>query len=123
MTRQFFLTRAFAGLCALVCGAALAQTPAVSTKASDRERLFAHFQVVDASRLKATYLRCARDSSQRLFGFDEATHCVIAGEVLKARLFGGDFNALLGWWRLHRDDRIEESALSTAPITVNECAC
>jgi len=48
---------------------------------------------------------------------------VIAGEVLKARLFGGDFNALLGWWRLHRDDRIEESALSTAPITVNECAC
>jgi hypothetical protein len=123
MTRQFFLTRALAGLCALVCGAALGQTPAVSTMASDRERLLAHFEIVDASRLKAVYLRCARESSQRLLDFDEATRCVIAGDVLNARLFGGDFNALLGWWRLHRDGRIEESALSTAPITVNECGC
>ena len=123
MTRKFSLTRTCAGLCALVCGAALGQTPAVSTMASDRERLFAHFEVVDASQLKAMYLRCARDSSQRLLGFDEATRCTIAGEVLKARLFGGDFKVLLGWWRLHRDDRIEESDTSTAPIAVNECGC
>lgn len=108
MTRQSFLTRSGAGLCALVCVAALGQTPAVPTMARDRERLFAHFEGVDASQLKAVYLRCARDSSQRLLGFDEAARCVIAGEVLKARLFGGDFNALLAWWRQHRDDRIED---------------
>ena len=110
MTRQSYLTRSAASLCALVCGAALGQTPAVSTMARDHQRLFAHFEVVDASQLKAVYLRCARDSSQRLLDFDEAARCSIAGEVLKARLFGGDFNALLAWWRQHRDDWIEDPA-------------
>ncbi|WP_280154835.1 hypothetical protein [Piscinibacter sp. XHJ-5] len=49
-------------------------------------------------------LRCARDSSQRLLLHDEAFQCSIAADVLKARSFGGDFEAMLAWWRRHRDD-------------------
>ena len=36
-------------------------------------------------------------------GFDEAALCSIGFEALKKRKFGGDFNAMLAWWRLHRD--------------------
>jgi len=110
MTRLPFLSRAgaiLAAVCAVVSAAALGQTAPDSSTWRDRERLFAHFEVVGEVSLKALYLRCARESSQRLLGFDEAARCSIAGEVLKARIFGGDFNALLAWWRLHRDDRID----------------
>jgi hypothetical protein len=116
MTRQSFVARSGAGLWALVCVAALGQTPATSTIARDHQSLFAHFEVVDATQLKAVYLRCARDSSQRLLGFDEAARCSIAGEVLKTRVFGGDFNALLAWWLKHRDDRIDEPNNEGKPV-------
>jgi hypothetical protein len=111
MTRSSFPTRAGASLaaaCALVAVAAFGQTLPAATVLGDYQRLRAHYELVAEVRLKAVYLHCARESSQRLLGFDEAARCSIASEVLKMRSFRGDFNALLAWWRQHRDDRIDE---------------
>lgn len=94
------------GACTLLSAAALGQTQPRASAWADREQLLAHFERVVEVDLKALYLRCAHVSSQRLLDFEEAAHCSIAGEVLKARSFGGDFNALLAWWRLHRDEHL-----------------
>lgn len=119
MTRQSFPTLAGASLaaaCALVSAAALGQTLTGASAWSDRERLFAHFERATEGHLKALYLRCARDSSERLLSFDEAARCSIAGEALKARSFGGDFNALLAWWLQHRDDPLDEPTDERTPV-------
>lgn len=119
MTLRSFLIRAAASLaaaCALDFAAALGQTLPGATLLGDRERLFAHFESVGEVNLKRLYLRCARESSQRLLGFDEAARCGVVGEVLKARSFGGDFNALLAWWRQHRDDRLDETSSEGMPL-------
>ena len=81
----------------------------------DREQWVARAERVAEAELKATYLRCARESSRRLLGFDEAALCTIVGEALKARSFGGDFNALLAWWRVHRDDHFDDAGNGAAP--------
>jgi len=119
MTQRPFLICAGASLaavCALVSAPALGQTPSGASTWSDRDRLFAHFELVEEINLKAVYLRCSRESSQRLLGFDEAARCSIAGEVLKVRGFGGDFGALLAWWLKHRDDRIDEPNNEGKPV-------
>ena len=56
----------------------------------------------DAS-LKIIYLRCARESDQRRLLLDEAVQCSMAADILMQRSFGGDLDALLAWWRQHRD--------------------
>lgn len=119
MTRHPFPTLAdaiLAAACALVSAAALGQTLHGASGWSDRERLLAHFDRAAEADLKAVYLHCARQSSQRLLGFDEATRCTIAGEALKAHHFGGDFNALLAWWRQHRDDPVDEPGNHREPV-------
>lgn len=87
--------------CTLMSAAAPAQT---LSQPSDSKALLAHFENVSEGDLKTQYLLCARASSQRLLSLGEAIGCSTTGEVLKARSFGGDFNALLAWWRLHRDE-------------------
>ena len=124
MTLFSFLGRAGASLaaaCTLVSAPAFGQAPPNASAWADRERLFAHFGCETEARLKATYLRCAHESSQRLLGFEEAARCSIAGEVLKARSFGGDFSALLAWWRQHRDERIVEASDPGAPVMLAVC--
>jgi len=96
--------------CALLSAAALGQTLPGAPAPGDRERLLAHFERVAEADLKALYLLCARVSSRRMLAFDEAAHCSIAADVLKARSFAGDFDALLAWWRLHRNDRPTDSS-------------
>ena len=56
--------------------------------------------------LKELYLRCSRESSKSLLGFGEASWCSFGHEALLNNEFGGDFNALLAWWQVHRDDPI-----------------
>lgn len=94
--------------CVLVSAAALGQNLPGTSEWGDRERVQAHFELVAETDLKALYLHCDRVSRRRLLALNEAAHCVIAAEVLKARSFAGDFDALLAWWRLHRDERPDE---------------
>jgi hypothetical protein len=84
----------------LLLPAALPAGPAVAV--TPREDVAWLEKLPDAS-LKAIYLHCARVSSQRLLSWDEALHCSVAADTLKRRSFGGDFDALLAWWRQHRD--------------------
>jgi len=83
-----------------------------------RKRFDVAGSIVD---LKALYLRCVRESNRRLLGFDEATLCSIVGDALKARSFGGDFNALLAWWRLHRDDHFDDASDGAAQAEASAC--
>lgn len=94
--------------CVLVSAAALGQNLPGASAWGDRERVLAHFERAAETDLKELYLLCDRVSRRRLLAQDEAAYCLIAADVLKARSFAGDFDALLAWWRLHRDEWPEE---------------
>jgi hypothetical protein len=96
------LWRSIAG--ALLWAAALSPSVSAAPACPDRDQALARYQRLSETDLKALYLRCARDSSQRRLPPEEAVQCSIVADVLKARSFGGDFDALLSWWRRHRDD-------------------
>jgi hypothetical protein len=69
-----------------------------------REPLLAAFDAMPEARLKATFLRCDRESRQRVLSLDEAAPCSIAWDTLLKREYGGNLESLLAWWRAHRDD-------------------
>lgn len=71
---------------------------------AERSRVQAEFTQLSTTCLKELYLRCSREASQSLLGFGEATWCSFAHEALLKGEFGGDFNALLAWWQVHRND-------------------
>lgn len=76
----------------------------------------AHFERLPERDLERLFLRCDRESSQRLLDFDEAALCSTGFEALKKRKFGGNFDAMLTWWRLRRDERPEAPALPAAEV-------
>lgn len=49
--------------------------------------------------LMRAYLECDRLAAARLLAFAEAAACSQVAEHLLKSGFGGDFNALLAWWR------------------------
>jgi hypothetical protein len=69
-----------------------------------REQLLATFERMPEPELKSFYLVCSRESSQRMLDFDNAVRCSMANDALLKRSFRGDFDALLAWWRVARDD-------------------
>lgn len=52
-----------------------------------------------AERVKAIYLACLGEATQRPLGGGEAAFCSIVYDVLLTRHFGGDFHGLLAWSR------------------------
>jgi hypothetical protein len=54
---------------------------------------------VPLAQLKRQYLACDAAASQRLMGSGEAAVCSVVSERLLREGFGGDFDALLSWWR------------------------
>ena len=79
-----------------------AQTAAL---AQPERQQVAYLEQLPEPALKTMYLRCARVSSERLLSLAEAIKCSTAADVLKRRSFGGDFEAMLAWWRRHRDEQ------------------
>lgn len=71
---------------------------------AEHARVQAEFARLSGTCLKELYLRCSRESSQGLLDFRQAALCSSGHEALLKGEFGGDFNALLAWWRGHRDD-------------------
>ncbi|KAB2873792.1 MAG: hypothetical protein IT503_08590 [Burkholderiaceae bacterium] len=65
----------------------------------EHEAIAARFEVMPEADLKAVYLRCDAEANRRLLDFGDAALCSLAYEALKRRVFGGDFDALLAWWR------------------------
>ena len=52
--------------------------------------------------LKALMRECSRASEQAMLDGDQAITCSIRYEALLRHGFGGDFEALLAWWRADR---------------------
>lgn len=86
-------------------GTAFAQdtTHAISLLGA-REQLLATFDKMPETQLKALFLDCSRQSSERLLAVDEAVPCAMAWDALLRRGFNGDIDALLTWWRANRSD-------------------
>jgi hypothetical protein len=99
-----------AAICVAFAGAAPAQTPADLSVWFQREQIYRQTEGLAEADLKALFLLCSRDAAERMLGFEEGARCVIVLEVLKKRSFGGDFGALLAWWRSHRDDPVDDSS-------------
>lgn len=53
--------------------------------------------------LKTMYLQCSAASERMVLGQEAVLACSIGHEALLQRVFKGDFNALLAWWRSHRE--------------------
>jgi hypothetical protein len=101
--------------CAVLCATALAQTAVNVRVLSPQEHFFARFERLSDAQLKAYFLRCSRDASERLLALDEGALCSAAGDALKNRSFASDFRALLEWWRVHRDDPVAGRAETHGP--------
>lgn len=74
----------------------------------DRARTLVRFEQLPRQCHQALFLRCSRDAGERLLGPGDAAGCSIAYEALLRHEFGGDFNALLAWWRIHRNGPIAD---------------
>jgi len=87
-------------MCALL-GTALSAAAHPSLSAwTDRDLIRVRLERLAEPDLKLVYLRCCEASERGLLTFEEAARCSQAHEVLKQNVFGGDFEALLNWWRL-----------------------
>lgn len=76
-------------------------------------KTFAH--KLTPSELKRVYLACDQASSRARLAMHEAIECSLAHEELKQRVFGGDFQQLLAWWKTQRSNSEGRAATGAAP--------
>jgi hypothetical protein len=62
--------------------------------------------------LERAFWRCDHAATRGLLDAGTTMECSVATEAFKARRFGGDFAALLAWWRANKD--AQHLALSAA---------
>lgn len=103
MTTGFHATRA--ALIVLLLG----QTPAPGARepaeipGTSREQLLARFERMSEPALATAFLRCDREARVRLLSLDDGAQCAMAWDALLRRVFAGDVDALIAWWRVNRD--------------------
>ena len=88
---------------ALMLGSALSPPGASAAPCADPAQALARLQKLADAELEALYLACALVSSERRLSLDEAVGCSVGADVLKARVFKGDFHAQIAWWQANRD--------------------
>ena len=59
-------------------------------------------QHLTTAELKSVYLACDLASSTARLAMHEAMQCSIISEELKQRVFGGESDQMLAWWRQQR---------------------
>ncbi len=69
---------------------------------ADREEVIRQHGELPASCLKALLRECTQASEQAMLDGDQAITCSIRYEALLRHGFGGNFDALLAWWRAER---------------------
>ena len=99
-TSQLMLGAAAAALAQM---AALPSPAPAQAHAPDRR----HLASVSVEALQHTYLECDRAATHTLLDLGSAAHCSMVGEELKHRVFGGDFERLIAWWREHKTVGVE----------------
>ena len=63
--------------------------------------------------LERAFWRCDHAATQGVLDSATAADCSTATEALKARRFGGNFSAMLAWWRERKDDEYRSLAAAT----------
>ncbi|VTU20400.1 hypothetical protein [Variovorax sp. RA8] len=109
MTTSQLMLGAVAAALALM--AALPSPAPAQAHAPDRS----HLASVSVEALQRTYLECDRVATHTLLDLGSAAHCSIVGEELKHRVFGGDFERLIAWWRANRWSSAEALSDSQSP--------
>jgi hypothetical protein len=61
------------------------------------------FEQMPESCLRTMFMECAAAAHSHLLDIGSATFCSVGYEALLKRGFGGDFHALIGWWRSQRE--------------------
>lgn len=95
MTSQLLLGAVAAALALM---AALPSPAPAQARVPDRR----HLASVSVEALQRTYLECDRVATHTLLDLGTAAHCSMVGEELKHRVFDGDFERLLAWWRANK---------------------
>lgn len=72
-------------------------------------------QNLTPAELKRLYLACDLASSTTRLPMHEAMQCAIVHEELKQRVFGGDYDQLLAWWRAQRGRAESHTATHATP--------
>lgn len=68
----------------------------------------ARFDHLPRAALESAFLRCDREARVRVLSLDEGAHCAMAWDALLRRVFAGDVDALIIWWRANRDENTLE---------------
>jgi hypothetical protein len=111
--------------CAIACAAVLAASGAAAQSAPpasgptpapacvepvhagnpllEREARIAQFESLGEQCLKRMLVTCNAAASRELLDAGQAFSCSIGYEALLRRGFGGDFQAMLAWWRSRGD--------------------
>jgi O-glycosyl hydrolase len=98
---------------ALVVAMACAGTPAVAQNAQDAE----------LQALERGFWRCDHATAHGALDSGSAMRCSLIYEALKERRFGGDFTAMLAWWREHKGERhgaLDRAAAAPGPTTARQ---
>lgn len=71
-------------------------------------------QSADLEALERAFWRCDHAATQGLLDGGAAMECSVATEAFKTRRFGGDFAAMLAWWRVHKDTQHQALAVAAS---------
>ena len=70
----------------------------------DRAAIISRYEQLPELCLKDMFLACSEAAGETLLDGGSAAACSLNYEALLRRSFGGDFNALMVWWRAEVDD-------------------
>jgi hypothetical protein len=68
-----------------------------------REHWLASYDRLPEPALAEAFLRCDREARVRMLSFEDGVRCAMAWDALLRRVFVGDVDALIAWWRIRRD--------------------
>jgi len=74
---------------------------------SDRAGILAEYQRLPNACLQQIVRACSQASSHAMLDFGTAAVCSFGYEALLAQQFGGDFPALLAWWRAQGQEDLQ----------------
>ncbi len=57
---------------------------------------------LDSDRLVGLFWDCEAQATQEVVSPGDGAMCSSVSDMLKLRLFNGDFERMLGWWRAHK---------------------
>jgi hypothetical protein len=69
----------------------------------DRQAKLSTYERMPEHCLKTLVMECTAVANQRMLDMGSAATCSMGYEALLKRGFGGDFKAMLAWWRTQRD--------------------